>query len=393
MKRWILAALLLLTLTGCGKQETGPKTAVCFAVAHTANSQGLNFSAPKVSETVLNAVANYGYVSVVSIDGSPEIVVAQSFDIPEQYKKASKSKLEADAQANAAAVRNALQAVEANDPEADYLAGLQLAVRSLTAADGEKTIVVLGTGLSTTGELDFRNNLLSAEPAVIAQQLDERKAIPDLRGITVLWQQMGDTAAPQPELTQRQKENLEAIWRAIVEQGGGRLVVDPFPAVNPGNEALPAVSPVNLPAEAPIRFEPEQAENLLNAPLMLTEEQVTFVGDEANFLRPEEAVDTIRPVAEYLLRNPQVSILLVGTTAGDATTEYTSQLSRERAETVRDTLISLGVAEDRITAVGMGSSDPWHIAGAGIDGPLAAANRKVVILDAQSEAAKGILGQ
>lgn len=393
MKKWILAALLLLTLTGCAKQETSAKKAVCFAAAHTANSQGLNFSAPRIADSVLEAVSGYGYVSVVSIDGSPEIIAAQSFDIPEQYKKASKAKLEKDAQANAAAVLSALQAVTANDPEADYLEGLRLAVRSLTAVDAPKTIVMLGTGLSTAGDLDFRNNLLLAEPKTVAQQLNERKAIPNLTGITVYWQQLGDTAAPQPELTQVQKENLEAIWREIITLGGGSLIVDPFPAVNPGNESLPSVSPVNLPAENPIRFDPEQTEALLESPLVLTEEQVTFVGDEANFLHPEEAVEKIRPVADYLQRNPQVKILLVGTTAGDSTTEYTSRLSKERAETVRNTLISLGIAEDRITAIGMGSSDPWHISGAGTEGTLAAANRKVVILDADSESARHILGK
>lgn len=391
MKKWILAALLLLTLTGCGTKDASPKSAVCFAAAHTANSQGLNYSAPGISAAASEAVSGYGYVSVVSIDGQPEIIAAQSFDIPEQYKKASKAKLEADAQANTAAVLNALQSVAANDPEADYLEGLRLAVRSLTAVDAQKTIVVLGTGLSTCGDLDFRNNLLLAEPETVAKQLQERKAIPDLTGITVRWQQMGDTAAPQPELTQVQRENLEAIWREIITLGGGSLVVDPFPAVNPGSEALPNVSTVNLPAETPIRFDPEQTEDLLGSPLVLTEEQVTFVGDEANFLHPEEAVEKIRPVADYLQRNPQVSILLVGTTAGDATTEYTSRLSKERAEAVRNTLISLGVAEDRITAVGMGSSDPWHISGAGTEGALAAANRKVVILDADSESARHIL--
>ena len=116
---------------------------------------------------------------------------------------------------------------------------------------------------------------------------------------------------------------------------------------------------------------------------MLTEEQVRFLGDSAEFADPDAARGVIRPIAEYLKAHPAFRLLLIGTTAGDGDTEYARALSEQRAEAVRQALIALGANPEQITARGLGSQDPWHIPGAGTDGPLAAQNRKVVLLDAQ----------
>lgn len=126
---------------------------------------------------------------------------------------------------------------------------------------------------------------------------------------------------------------------------------------------------------------------------MLTEEQVSFVPDQATYLDEEEAVATIQPIADYLMENNQITILLVGTTAGDEDSDYTMTLSQERADAVRDTLIRLGVDESRIVTVGLGSSDPWHVYDGGYEGSIASGNRKVVLLDASSDTAKKILSK
>lgn len=394
-----LIALLTAALSGCGgavkaSADASP-AAVCFAIANTANSQGLNLSSPLVQDTALETVSNFGYISAVNVDGQPEILLAESFDIPAQYKNASSTKLAADAKANTAALLQGLGTIQADDAEVDYLEGLRLAARSLNSLDGydKKTIIMLGTGLSTAGVLDFRNNLLSAEPEQIVELLKERQEIPALSGITVIWQQLGDTAAPQPALNQLQKSKLKAIWQGIVEAGGGTFRCNDIMAVPVSSQGLPAVSIVELPAEAPIRFDPQEPEpELLDSPLVLTEDQVQFKGDEAIYLHPDKAAEVLKPIAEYLLEHPSIKVILAGTTAGDNDSPYTLRLSRERAETVQNTLIALGVPAERITALGLGSSDPWHISGVGTSGELASANRKVVILDAASELGQKLLG-
>lgn len=390
----LLSALLLAAaLTACGsKSEEPPKIAQCIAIANTANSRELNLTHSLIQERVQDVFRGYGYLSLVRIDGSPALLAGESCDIPQQHKKAAASKLEADAKNNTAALLNRLGEIRAEAPEADYLEGLRLAARSLAGLTGydKKEILMAGTGLSTAGTLDFRNNLLSAQPEALADLLEQRQELPDLSGITVTWIHLGETASPQPDLSQAQKAKLRQIWQTIVERSGGSFVcMDVLSGAGKADASLP-VSVVELAPQEPIVFAPEEPA-MLESPLVLTEEQVCFVGDQATYLHPEEAAEVLAPIADYLRRNESLRVVLAGTTAGDSTGDYCDRLSLDRANTVRNTLIGMGISEGRITTLGLGSHDPWHIYGAGTDGPLAAANRKVVILDAASPTAQELL--
>lgn len=400
----ICLAVSAVGLTGCGSQtsvaEEGGMNAVCYAIAPTANSQGFNMSSSLVQDTIYDTILNYGYVSVVVVDGESEMVAADSYDIDAQYKKASKDKLKTDARAKATNLITYMEGQVANDAQVDYLEGLRMAVRSLSSLEGydSKTIVVIGTGLSTQGTLNFQNNLLSVEPEAVLDQLEEKDEIPDFTGITVVWQQMGDVALPQQDLSQTQRKRLQEIWGGIVERGGGTFVYNDIMANPVDTEATyPAVDTVELPAETPVDFNAAMFdtgdERLLEEPVMLTEEQVSFVPDKATYLDEDEAVATIQPIADYLLEHEQITVLLAGTTAGDEDSDYTMTLSQKRADAVRSTLVQLGVDESRIVTMGLGSSDPWHVYGAGYEGSIASGNRKVVLLDASSDTAKEILSE
>ena len=396
-----LTLAMVTGLTGCdssNNEATAEKAAVCYVLANTANSQGLNLNIPMVQDTIYNTIRNYGYISVVNADGVPDVVLASSFDIDDKYKSASAERLDMDARAKTTNLIAGMQSVIATDPEVDYLAALNLALRTLSSLEeyDSKTIVVIGTGLSTTGVLNFQNNLISAEPGTIVELLEEKGEIPCFNGIMVHWQQMGDVAAPQAQLSSAQRNKLQQIYGGIVEAGGGTFVCNDIIA-NPVNEgtAYPAVAPVELPADIPISFNPETlnseaTENVLAEPVVLTEEQITFIGDKAEYLYPEEAESVLKPIADFLLSN-DVTILLCGTTAGDGNSAYTMELSQARAEAVKQSLVDLGVDPSHIIAVGLGSTDPWHVYGIPTSDKAASCNRKVVLLDASSYTAQEIL--
>ncbi len=399
---FVLACVITIvsTLAGCsgnGVKAPVEKAAVCYVVANTANSKGLNFNSPLVQDTVYSTVRNYGFIAVVNADGKPEIVHAASYDLDDKYKSASKEKLDMDARSKATNIVLSMQSVVADDPEIDYLESLRLAVRTLSSLTGydSKSIVLIGTGLSTAGVMNFSNNLISAEPETVVNLLNEKSEIPDFTGITVYSQQLGDVAAPQQELTSAQRIKLEKIYGGIVETGGGTFIYNDIIA-NPVDETkqYPSVTPVNLPSDTPISFEEVvfEEDNIFEEPVFLTEEKIGFVADKAAFLNPDEANETLQPVAEYLVKHPSVSIVLAGTTAGDKDSDFTMTLSKQRAEAVKNTLVELGVSADRIITIGLGSGkDPWHVYNAGYDGPAASGNRKVVLLDASSERAVSIL--
>lgn len=395
----VLACVLAANaLTGCGSKSTdNSKQAVCYAIAPTANSQGLNLTSSQVSDLMYDTIYNFGYISVVTIDGDPEVTAEQSYDFGDDYRKASSIKRKQDAKQNTADLQSYLAAQVANDAEVDYLDGIRIAARTLSSLQGynSKKIVVIGTGLSTTGVLNFRNNLLSAEPETVVNTLKTKNEIPDLTGISVVWQQMGDVAEPQSDLSATQRKRLIAIWQGIIEDGGGSFTLDTMMG-SPVNTDVnyPKVSTVDLPSESPVVFTGEDASNLSeNTPLSLTEKQIGFSPDKAAYLDEDKAVATLMPIAEYLKQKTSLRILLVGTTAGDEDTVFTQTLSKARAEAVKTTLTKLGVGESRITTIGLGPTDPWHVAGVGTKSAAAAANRKVVILNAASETAKTLMVQ
>lgn len=399
----LTAMLCVLCVTGCSKTEQPgaeevPKASAILLGDH-ANSMGLNLNNLVVQDTVSSAVESNGFISVICIDGEPDLLAANLYKIPERYANSDKAKLEADALIKANTMLRELETVKADDPESDVLGSLRLAVRSLADISGmEKTILVIDSGLSTTGVMDFNCNLILSDPEDLANMLEERSAIPNFEGITVIWLQMGDTALPQEPLTDAQREKLTAIWKAVIEKTGGTFKCSEAPA-NKANSSseYPFVSPVSLPDETPITFDPvviEEAteskdDEFFQEPQLLSEEQVKFIGDSDQYIDVVQAEEAIRPVAQYMESHPDMRLLLIGTTAGDKTTEFSLQLSRSRAETVKSTLISLGIASDRIETLGLGSDDPWHIYGVGtaMDDPMASANRKVVLLDADSETA------
>lgn len=398
----ILTFALVITLsavfTGCTKNEEPiEKNAVCYVIANTANSQGLNLQSPLVQDTINSTILNYGYISVVNADGVPEVVLAQSFDIDAKYKNASKDKLAMDARSKATNLISGMNTVIADDPEVDYLEALRLAVRSLSSLEGydSKTIVVLGTGLSTTGVLNFNNNLISADPKVIVELLEEKSEIPDFTDITVYWQQLGDVAAPQKSLTSAQKNKLQQIYGSLVEGGKGTFKYNDIMS-NPVNTTVeyPAVTPVDLPEDTPIVFDADALnadDKAFQEPQILNESKVEFVADKASYLYPGKAVENIRPIAEYLIKHETVKLLLVGSTAGDTTNEASLKLSQDRADAVKQTLVDLGVSAERITTKGMGSSDPWHVPNVGYEGAAASGNRKVVLLDVRTATAQSII--
>ena len=388
-----LILCIVFSLVSCsGVNETIPQISVAIVIGKHTNSKNINLNNGIVSDTVRDAVYSYGLVSVICADGKPDLIISNLYDIPDQYKQASIEKLKSDAEKKALALLSSLVGVKANDLELDTLESLRLAVRSLASAPikSRKFIVVMDTGLSTTGLLDFRNNILEADPLVIANILAEKLAIPNFSEITVRWSQLGDTAAPQQPLSPAQRKKLIDIWRAIVEKSGGKFEESDIVA-NPGDilsEQYPYISKVEIPAELSIAFNPQKVS-------VFNEEQVRFIGDTANYVNPQTARNVLFPVAEYMKSHPGFSGLLAGSTASSNNKSFCMQLSLARANAVRNTLISLGVSPNQITTVGLGNSDPWHIQDKSPDGTyietFASKNRKVVLLDASSSEGQDIL--
>jgi outer membrane protein OmpA-like peptidoglycan-associated protein len=127
-----------------------------------------------------------------------------------------------------------------------------------------------------------------------------------------------------------------------------KVAVAPEPAPAP---APAYVAPAPAPAPAPAYVAPQPA-----APQKLVLEGVNFDFDKAT-LRQEDISELDKDV-EALKAWGDVNIEVAGHTDSMGSDAYNMKLSQQRAEAVRNFLISRGVAADRLTAKGYGESQP-----------------------------------
>jgi outer membrane protein OmpA-like peptidoglycan-associated protein len=85
-------------------------------------------------------------------------------------------------------------------------------------------------------------------------------------------------------------------------------------------------------------------------------ENVFFDFDEAVLL-PASFIELDKLVA-YLERLSQLSVQFTGHTDGEGSDTHNETLSMARAQAVKAYLVSRGIKDDRITAVGRGSMEP-----------------------------------
>jgi outer membrane protein OmpA-like peptidoglycan-associated protein len=148
------------------------------------------------------------------------------------------------------------------------------------------------------------------------------------------------------------------LYRTIGCPGRG-LLDTPCPA--PAPEKVAAAEPVAAPAPAPAYVAPAPAPVVYvapqpAAPQKLVLEGVNFDFDKAT-LRQEDVSDLDKNV-EALKAWGDVNIEVAGHTDSKGSDAYNMKLSQQRAEAVRNFLISRGVAADRLTAKGYGESQP-----------------------------------
>jgi len=210
---------------------------VVFVLGPRVNSRTINFDDNHgFDERIERVVNSYGFAAIVVADGMPANQT-DIFDFSAQRPRPFQRIFEASAiEANQTRfrfyLRETMRDARAEAEQADILEAISLAARMLNArpGDGEREIVILGTGLSTSGWLNFAadNTLLISDTTVVVDSLQRIGNLPELEGITVTWFQMHDVASPQRDLPNPLRMNLEAIWRMILmDSGAAAFNLDP----------------------------------------------------------------------------------------------------------------------------------------------------------------------
>ncbi|MGH3799450.1 MAG: OmpA family protein [Pseudonocardiaceae bacterium] len=364
----IPVVLGLLLLTGCG-DSTINSAPVALAMIVGAHSNMVAPSLLDTSKTEIDTAAELGSpVTVIVDDASP------TASAPLSLKTGNDNPLYQQDQVNQ--LKNLIDEARADSPEVDLLAAINLAARSVTDAVGPKTIVVIDSGLQTTGALRFQDSdgaLLNANPDEIVELLRRTQQLPNLSGIRVVFTGLGDTAAPQQPLPQPARAALVALWTKIVESAGGKAEVKQAPL--PSTRTIDGLPPVTIVPVAAKSIGP------LPSLTVLRDGTVGFVPDQAVFRDPDQTRAVLADYAREITNGRRA--LLTGTTASAGTSEYRLRLSQERANAVRDLLVSLGAPADRISTRGLGSDFPGYVPDHDPRGNLdpipAAQNRQVII--------------
>lgn len=378
MRQYIITVLSIavcsivgLTLSACDDSASSGANsgAIAIIASNRSNQQRFNLLS---SEHIISAIDDHmgGTFYVISADGVPRLVV--SID--------STSTRQDDTEKEDYEV-SVLEAMltPAEKPESDMLSALSLAASSLAHASGDRTILVVDSGISTAGAMAFQNTGLlepHADVDAMVERMRSAGTLPDLTGVTVRWFGLGSVEDPQPLLDTAAKSRLKNLWTKLITAANGEVVFDDTPMMKVIGDDLPTV-----PEVTPV---PVGAFELGAAPSLEVSLPDTEVGFEADVdvLRNEEVAKSRIQEAAAQIRSSGVSeVRVTGCTSSWGTAEHRQDLSERRAGVVAGLLENNGVKVTSVT--GLGYECPHQVVDTAVDGTpieeLMAVNRRVII--------------
>ena len=378
MRQYIITVLSIavcsivgLTLSACDDSANSGATSgsVAIIASNRSNQQRFNLLS---SEHIISAIDDHmgGTFYVISADGVPRLVA--SIDST-STRQDDTEKEDYEVSVLAAML------TPAETPESDMLSALSLAANSLAHASGDRTILVVDSGMSTAGAMAFQNTGLlepHADVDAMVERVRSAGALPDLTGVTVRWFGLGSVEEPQPLLDTAAKNRLKNLWTKLITAANGEVVFDDAPMMKVTGEDLPAVPEVTpVPVGA---FELGAAPSL---EMSLPDTEVGFEAD-VDVLRNEEVAKSRIQEAAAQIRSSGVSeVRVTGCTSSWGTAEHRQDLSERRAEVVAGLLENNGVKVTSIT--GRGYECPHQVVDTNADGTpieeLMAVNRRVII--------------
>lgn len=378
MRQYIITVLSIavcsivgLTLSACDDSANSGATSgsVAIIASNRSNQQRFNLLS---SEHIISAIDDHmgGTFYVISADGVPRLVA--SIDST-STRQDDTEKEDYEVSVLAAML------TPAETPESDMLSALSLAANSLAHASGDRTILVVDSGMSTAGAMAFQNTGLlepHADVDAMVERVRSAGALPDLTGVTVRWFGLGSVEDPQPLLDTAAKSRLKNLWTKLIAAANGEVVFDDTPMMKVTGDDLPTVPEVTpVPVGA---FELGAAPSL---EMSLPDTEVGFEAD-VDVLRNEEVAKSRIQEAAAQIRSSGVSeVRVTGCTSSWGTAEHRQDLSERRAEVVAGLLENNGVKVTSIT--GRGYECPHQVVDTNADGTpieeLMAVNRRVII--------------
>jgi hypothetical protein len=276
-----IVLLLATMLTSCGTKQVD---ALVIIVGRHANANAFEDRFYDIVGEYVKRTVFGGYIAVISSEGAPrKLEIFDYFKAEEQNVKRRNKQIEDDSETVLAFLRNEKMTM-ATTPENDLLRAIRFASSFLDdfeiQARGEKKkirekrIIIMNTGIATTGVLDFSehgvdnfdfsvsDDEIKDFASKIAENLSNNRALPNLDGVDIIFVGLGDVAPPQRELSDNVRGGLRILWETILkktnvksfESRGGTISTRKANniLINRNNDTIvfPPVRPINFVANA-----------------------------------------------------------------------------------------------------------------------------------------------
>lgn len=408
MKKIIALVLALIlvgaTFTGCSGKVSNEETSnTVYIVGRHANAQPPAINNSTIESSVQSAIDNNTLLSVIELDGSPSVEKDNRFtfnlkkNVSSTIKKKYVSKM----------TNKVIECFENLTPkvaEVDILKAIEIAANELNSSDANtdyaKHIVVYSTGVQTTGLIDMTKfNILSSSKETVnevVEQLSAKQALPNLDGITIDWYNLNQVSGEQKELTGEMKANNEYLWETLIAKAGGKVDFksDNATATDMTNYDV-GVSVVPV-----IEDSLNVQEYNKDSSVVFTTDEIAFKSDSVEFVDEEQASQAVTKIINYMLYNKDYNLLLAASTATVPPQNKCESFSKKRAEAVKSLIISRSnnqIDSSRITTIGMGYENPYHVSDTSKNGSLieekAKQNRAVYAMNKDSIEAKQLIAQ
>lgn len=365
------------SLGACGGSDPAPKTKQSYGIVVGDRS---NTKVPSTDELIGKLPEDLipgSKVAVLAVDGNNNGIDLYNKPVEKTENEMDQAGVSSQVLSD---VRVAIEHAKPIAPEANTLGAITSAANALRDTDGDKTLIVADSMLSTAGVLQFQSGLLDASPEDVVASVNKDE-LPDLSGIDVQIYGLGEVRDPQGGLTESKRKKLESIWTSLLNEAGAKTVA--FHSQLGEDVDVTGLPPVTVVQISQITTV-APATNVCQQ--VLPETLIQFVPDTADFADSIVAKQTIGGAAASMKGCPG-TITVTGTTSSWGTPEGRHQTSQDRAGRVRDELaVALNVNPSMIVARGVGMDFPEYVNDRDQSGRLipaeAAKNRTVRIVAA-----------
>lgn len=283
-------------------------------------------------------------IKVISAIKNPEVIKLDAKELKLRPISNNNSNAARSAGMNITAIEQKINTLAPTDNGANYLEAILEAHDNVAPG---ANIIVIGSGLSDEGDLNFaKSNLLTNKQSRTdaIQTVTKKYHNNYLDGQNVEFYGLGDTVKPQENLSSKQKVILREFYTDVIRGLGGRVDINTMTLVGDSVKTDRKVIATDTGCSDISRT--------------FDDNSLKFVGDKSTFIDNAAAKNSLMAIKtlwdQYsgTIKSIQVDGYIAHPIPGN--------LSQQRADQAKQTLVELGIPSDKINATGKGVG-PYHI--------------------------------